>query len=218
MADLDAHTTTLEAILRRGPVIPVVTIDDAALAPPLARALLSGGIEVIEVTLRTPAALDAIRAIRAEVPEILVGAGTVTTPAQLAQAEAAGAAFAVSPGVTPRLLDAARFADVPLLPGVATPGDVLLLVERGLGLAKLFPAELVGGVALLRALFGPFPEVRFCPTGGIDAGNAPAYLALPNVLCVGGSWLAPAEAIAARDWPRIEALARAARGLREAGR
>ncbi len=203
----------LEAILRRGPVIPVVTIADAAHAVPLARALLEGGIAVVEVTLRTPAATEAIRRIRAEVPAILVGAGTVLSPAQLEQVDKLDVAFAVSPGATVRLLEAARASPVPLLPGVATASEAMAVLESGFTLAKLFPAEPAGGVALLKALAGPLPELRFCPTGGIDAGNAAAYLRLSNVLCVGGSWLAPADAIAAGDWRRITALARAASEL-----
>ena len=210
----DAGQPTLEAILRRGPVLPVVTIADPATAVPLARALLAGGIAVIEVTLRTAAAGEAIRRIRAEVPTMIVGAGTVLSPAQLDLARALGAAFAVSPGVTPGLLDAAAESPLPLLPGIATASEAMLLLERGLSLAKFFPAAAAGGPALLRALAGPFPELSFCPTGGIDAGNAAAYLALSNVLCVGGSWLAPADAVAAGDWRRIENLARAARALR----
>lgn len=203
----------LEGILRRGPVIPVVTIADATHAVPLARALLEGGIGVIEVTLRTPAAVEAIRRIRAEVPSMIVGAGTVLSPDQLEQVATLDVAFAVSPGATARLLDAARASPVPLLPGVATASEAMAVLERGFALAKFFPAEPAGGVALLRALAGPLPELRFCPTGGIDARNAAAYLALSNVLCVGGSWLAPPDAIAAGDWGRIRDLARAATAL-----
>ncbi len=206
--------TRLEAILRESPVIPVVTIADAAHAVPLARALLEGGIAVVEVTLRTPAATEAIRRIRAEVPSIVPGAGTVLSPARLEQVEKLDVAFAVSPGATARLLEAARASPVPLLPGVATASEAMTVLESGFTLAKLFPAEPAGGVALLKALAGPLPELRFCPMGGIDAGNAAAYLALSNVLCVGGSWLAPSDAIAAGDWRRITALARAASELR----
>lgn len=204
----------LEAILREGPVIPVVTIADAAHATPLARALLEGGIRVIEVTLRTPAATEAIRRIRAEVPDMVVGAGTVLSPAQLEAVERLDVTFAVSPGATARLLEAARASPVPLLPGVATASEAMAVLESGFTLAKLFPAEPAGGVKLLEALAGPLPELRFCPTGGIDASKAAAYLALANVLCVGGSWLAPRDAIAAGDWRRITALARAASELR----
>lgn len=214
----DERQQKLEAILRRGPVIPVVTIADAGHAVPLARALLEGGIEVIEVTLRTPAATEAIRRIRAEVPSMIVGAGTVLSSAQLEAVERLDVAFAVSPGATVRLLAAARASPVPLLPGVATASEAMTVLESGFALAKLFPAEPAGGTALLRALAGPLPELRFCPTGGIDAGNAAAYLALSNVLCVGGSWLAPSDAIAARDWGRIAALARTACALRGGAR
>lgn len=210
----DARRGELEAILRRGPVIPVVTIADPALAVPLARALLAGGIEVIEVTLRTEAAAEAIGRIVAELPAMAVGAGTVLSPRQLEQVARLGAAFAVSPGLTAGLLVAARSVPVPLLPGVATASELMLASEHGHRLLKLFPAEPAGGVKLLQALAGPFPEARFCPTGGIGPANAPSYLACPNVLCVGGSWLAPAEALAARDWQRIRDLARAARALR----
>jgi 2-dehydro-3-deoxyphosphogluconate aldolase/(4S)-4-hydroxy-2-oxoglutarate aldolase len=213
----DDRRQRLETILRRGPVIPVATIADPDRAVPLARALLAGGIEVVEVTLRTPAALEAIRRIRSEVPAMVVGAGTVVAPAQLETVEKLGVAFAVSPGITPRLLDAAEGSPVPVLPGIATASEALLLLERGMVLAKLFPAGPAGGPALLRALAGPFPELGFCPTGGIDAGNAASYLALSNVLCVGGSWLAPVEAVAGCDWGRIERLAREARALRGEG-
>ena len=202
--------------MRCGPVIPVLRIEETDRAGPLARALFAGGIGVIEVTLRTPAAAEAIRRIRAELPQVIVAAGTVRSAAQLDLAAELGCAFAVSPGTTPRLLDAAAFSPVPLVPGIATPSEACALLERGITVAKLFPAEAAGGIRLLRALFGPFPELRFCPTGGIDPTNAAAYLALPNVLCVGGSWLAPEDAIAAGDWSRIEALARAAAALREA--
>jgi 2-dehydro-3-deoxyphosphogluconate aldolase/(4S)-4-hydroxy-2-oxoglutarate aldolase len=204
----------LEAILRRGPVIPVVTIADAARAVPLARALLAGGVEVIEVTLRTAAAAESIGRIVAEVPAMAVGAGTVLEPSQLEQVARLGAAFAVSPGLTVELLAAAATLPLPFLPGVATASELMLALAHGHRLLKLFPAEPVGGVALLKALAGPFPEARFCPTGGIDPANAPSYLACANVLCVGGSWLAPADAIAQGDWERIRGLARAARALR----
>lgn len=220
MADQpDARRNELEAILRRGPVIPVVTMTDPALAVPLARALLEGGLEVIEVTLRTEAAAEAIRRIAAELPAMAVGAGTVLSPRQLEQVARFGAAFAVSPGATPELLAAARELPVPLLPGVATASELMLAGTFGHRLFKLFPAEPAGGIALLRAFAGPFPEAGFCPTGGIGPANAAAYLACSNVLCVGGSWPAPADAIAHGDWERIRGLARAARALRtEAGR
>ncbi len=178
-----------EALLARAPVIPVVVLDDAERAVPLARSLVDAGMPVIEITLRTPAALEAIELIAAEVPEAWVGAGTVTSPSHADDALAAGAQFLVSPGTTPRLLDALEDSGVPFLPGVATASDIIALLERGITAAKFFPAEASGGVAALRAFAGPFPQVSFCPTGGIDAAKAPGYLALGNVACVGGSWM-----------------------------
>lgn len=204
----------LEAILRRSPVMPVVVIDDATQAVPLARALLAGGIRGIEITLRTPAALDAIRAVNAEVPEMATGAGTVLSRADLEAAARAGAHFAVSPGSTPPLLAAAAAQDLPWLPGAATASEVMMLREAGYRLLKFFPATAAGGAALLKSLHGPLPDVHFCPTGGIAVGSAPGWLALPNVICVGGSWLAPADRMHAADWGAIEALARQAAALR----
>lgn len=197
-------------LLRITPVIPVVILDDPADAAPLARALLAGGIPVIEVTLRTPKALDGIRAIAAEVPEAIVGAGTVTTPALAGEAVDAGARFLVSPGTTDRLLDALASSGVPYLPGTGCVSDVMRVLDRGQREMKLFPAEASGGRAFLKALASPFPEARFCPTGGITPASAPEYRALPNVECVGGSWLTPADAIEAKDWARISRLAVAA--------
>ncbi|MGW2382435.1 bifunctional 4-hydroxy-2-oxoglutarate aldolase/2-dehydro-3-deoxy-phosphogluconate aldolase [Streptomyces sp. NPDC001658] len=196
------------------PVVPVVVIEDAADAVPLARALVAGGLPAIEVTLRTPAALDAIRAIADEVPDAVVGAGTVITPGQVEESAAAGARFLVSPGWTDVLLEAMRASGVPFLPGVSTTSEVVALLERGVREMKFFPAEAAGGTAYLKSLAGPLPQARFCPTGGIGPGNAPAYLALPNVGCVGGTWMLPPDALAARDWARVEALAREAAGLR----
>ncbi|MEU7468125.1 bifunctional 4-hydroxy-2-oxoglutarate aldolase/2-dehydro-3-deoxy-phosphogluconate aldolase [Streptomyces sp. NPDC044984] len=201
------------SVLDLAPVVPVVVVEDAANAVPLARALVSGGLPAIEVTLRTPAALDAIRAIAGEVPGAVVGAGTVITPAQAGEAVAAGARFLVSPGWTDVLLEAMRVSGVPFLPGVSTASEVVALLERGVREMKFFPAQAAGGTAYLRSLAGPLPQARFCPTGGIGPDSAPDYLALPNVGCVGGSWMLPADAVAARDWDRIEALARAAAGL-----
>ncbi|GAA3396216.1 bifunctional 4-hydroxy-2-oxoglutarate aldolase/2-dehydro-3-deoxy-phosphogluconate aldolase [Streptomyces roseoviridis] len=195
------------------PVVPVVVIEDAADAVPLARALVNGGLPVIEVTLRTPAALDAIRAVAAEVPEAVVGAGTVVSAAGVTQAVAAGARFLVSPGWTEGLLDAMGGAGVPFLPGVSTASEVVALLERGVTELKFFPAEAAGGVPYLKSLAGPLPRARFCPTGGISLGSAPSYLALPNVACVGGTWMLPADALASRDWGRVEELARGASGL-----
>lgn len=195
------------------PVVPVVVIEDAADAVPLARALVAGGLPLIEVTLRTPAALDAIRAIGAEVPEAVVGAGTVVSAAGVGNAAAAGARFLVSPGWTEGLLDAMRGSGVPFLPGVSTTSEVVALLERGVTDLKFFPAEAAGGVPYLRSLSGPLPQARFCPTGGVSLASAPSYLALPNVACVGGTWMLPADALAARDWARVESLAREAAAL-----
>ena len=202
------------SLLDIAPVVPVVVIADASDAVPLARALVAGGLPAIEVTLRTPAALDAIRAIAAEVPEAVVGAGTVITPEQVKETVAAGARFLVSPGWTDVLLEAMRGSGVSFLPGVSTTSEVVALLERGVTEMKFFPAEAAGGTAYLKSLAGPLPQARFCPTGGIGPGNAPDYLALPNVGCVGGTWMLPADALAARDWGRVEALAREATGLR----
>ncbi|WP_427762754.1 bifunctional 4-hydroxy-2-oxoglutarate aldolase/2-dehydro-3-deoxy-phosphogluconate aldolase [Streptomyces sp. DSM 41931] len=202
------------SVLGLAPVVPVVVVEDAADAVPLARALVAGGLPAIEVTLRTPAAPDAIRAIAAEVPGAVVGAGTVLTPDQVTDAVAAGARFLVSPGCTDTLLAAMRAADVPFLPGVSTASEAMALLERGVREMKFFPARAAGGTAYLKSLAGPLPQVRFCPTGGIGPDTAPEYLALPNVGCVGGSWMLPEDAVAARDWDRVERLAREAAALR----
>ncbi|MFI1796134.1 bifunctional 4-hydroxy-2-oxoglutarate aldolase/2-dehydro-3-deoxy-phosphogluconate aldolase [Streptomyces sp. NPDC020379] len=201
-------------VLSLAPVLPVVVLDDAGDAVPLARALVAGGLRAVEITLRTGAALEAIRAVAAEVPEAVVGAGTVLTPDQAEAATAAGAGFLVSPGWTKRLLAAATAAGVPFLPGVSTASEVMALLERGVREMKFFPAEAAGGPAFLRSLAGPLPAARFCPTGGIGPQTARAYLALPNVRCVGGTWMLPADALAERDWARVTELARAAASLR----
>jgi 2-dehydro-3-deoxyphosphogluconate aldolase/(4S)-4-hydroxy-2-oxoglutarate aldolase len=201
-------------VMRLAPVIPVVVIDDAASAEPLARALSAGGINTIEVTLRTPAALDAIRAITASAPDMIVGAGTVLSEDDLAAAAKAGARYALSPGGTRKLMKAARDADIPFIPGVATSSEIMQGLELGYTHFKFFPAEQLGGVAALKAQAGPLPNARFCPTGSITPEKAPAYLALENVLCVGGSWIAPADKIKAKDWSGIEAAARQASALR----
>ncbi|MGI5140461.1 MULTISPECIES: bifunctional 4-hydroxy-2-oxoglutarate aldolase/2-dehydro-3-deoxy-phosphogluconate aldolase [unclassified Streptomyces] len=201
-------------VLDLAPVVPVVVLDDAADAVPLARALVAGGLPAIEVTLRTPAALDAIRAIRAEVTDAVVGAGTVISPGQVDDCVAAGARFLVSPGWTDTLLAAMRASGVPFLPGVSTTSEVVALLERGVREMKFFPAQAAGGTAYLKSLAGPLPQARFCPTGGIGPENAPEYLALPNVGCVGGTWMLPGDAVAAKDWARVERLAREAAGLR----
>lgn len=208
----------IQTILDAGPVMPVIVLDRVADAVPLARALVAGGIRVLEVTLRTPAALDSIRAIAAEVPDAILGAGTVVTPADLDAAAKAGAVFAVSPGASPELLRAGRESAIPLLPGVMTPSDVINALSAGQTAMKLFPAAQAGGLGMLKALSGPFPQVRFCPTGGIDLASAPAYLCLPNVACVGGSWLTPADRVKAGDWAAVTELARAAAALRPAPR
>ncbi|MFJ3805144.1 bifunctional 4-hydroxy-2-oxoglutarate aldolase/2-dehydro-3-deoxy-phosphogluconate aldolase [Streptomyces sp. NPDC090073] len=205
------------SVLDLAPVVPVVVLSDPADAVPLARALVAGGLPAIEVTLRTPAAPEAIRAIAAEVPDTVVGAGTVITPEQVDACVAAGARFLVSPGWTEALLTAMRGSGVPFLPGVSTTSEVVALLERGVREMKFFPAQAAGGTAYLRSLAGPLPQARFCPTGGIGAATAAEYLALPNVGCVGGSWMVPADAVAAGDWARIEELARDAAGLRGAG-
>ncbi|MGW5786474.1 bifunctional 4-hydroxy-2-oxoglutarate aldolase/2-dehydro-3-deoxy-phosphogluconate aldolase [Streptomyces sp. NPDC003757] len=205
------------SVLDLAPVVPVVVVDDAADAVPLARALVAGGLPAIEVTLRTPAALDAIRAIAAEVPDAVVGAGTVITAEQVGEVVAAGARFLVSPGWTDTLLEAMRASGVPFLPGVSTTSEVVALLERGVREMKFFPAEAAGGTAYLKALAAPLPQARFCPTGGIGPDSAPEYLALPNVGCVGGSWMLPKDAVAGRDWGRVEALARAAAALSAGG-
>lgn len=197
----------MTSVLDLAPVIPVVVLDDAADAVPLAKALAAGGLPAIEITLRTPAALDAIRAVASAVPEAVVGAGTVLDPGQVQAAVDAGARFLVSPGWTERLLTAMRGAGLPFLPGVSTASEALGLLERGVTEMKFFPAEAAGGTGYLRALASPLPRARFCPTGGIDARRAPEYLALPNVGCVGGTWMIPPDAIRDGDWARIERLA-----------
>lgn len=200
-------------ICRLAPVVPVLVIEDLAQAVPLAKALVAGGLPVLEITLRTPVALQAIRDIAQACPDAVVGAGTLKSPADVEATLEAGAAFGVSPGSPGPLLEAVAAADMPFLPGVATPTEALAGMERGYRLLKLFPAEAVGGRPLLKSLSSPLADLSFCPTGGIGPGNAPDYLALPNVLCVGGSWVAPADKLAAGDWAGIEALARDAKGL-----
>ncbi|WP_328683670.1 bifunctional 4-hydroxy-2-oxoglutarate aldolase/2-dehydro-3-deoxy-phosphogluconate aldolase [Streptomyces sp. NBC_00343] len=203
-------------LLDLAPVLPVVVIEDVADAVPLARALVAGGLPAIEVTLRTPGALEALRAVAGEVSGAVVGAGTVLTPGQVKECVGAGARFLVSPGWTELLLEAMQGSGVPFLPGVSTTSEVVALLERGVREMKFFPAQASGGTAYLKALAGPLPQARFCPTGGIGVDSAPEYLALPNVGCVGGSWMIPADAVAARDWGRVEALAREAAALRSA--
>lgn len=202
-----------EDVLVLTPVLPVVVIEDAAQAAHLARTLLLAGVRSIEVTLRTPAALDAIRAIAADVPEIAIGAGTVLSEADLDAAIDAGARYALSPGGSSKLLKHAREAPIPFIPGVATASEIMRGLELGYTCFKFFPAEQLGGVAAVKALAGPLPQARFCPTGSITPEKAGAYLALPNVLCVGGSWIAPRDAIKAGDWAAIEYAAQQAEAL-----
>jgi 2-dehydro-3-deoxyphosphogluconate aldolase/(4S)-4-hydroxy-2-oxoglutarate aldolase len=204
----------IAAVMAASPVMPVIVIEDVESAVPLARALVSGGIRVLEITLRTANALEAVRRIVANVPGAIVGVGTITHADQIEAVKDAGAAFGVSPGTSAELLGGISTSGLPFLPGVMTPSDVMRVLDAGHEAMKLFPARQAGGVGMLRALGGPFAQVRFCPTGGIDATSAPEYLALANVGCVGGSWLAPPDLVKAGRWAEIEALARAARALR----
>lgn len=214
MLDTARHSQQVDVVFALAPVIPVITIAAIEEAVPLARALADNGLPVLEVTLRTDCALDAIARIAAEVPQACVGAGTVLSAGDLAAVERAGARFAISPGVTEALYEAGSAAGIPLIPGIATAGELMRGLERGWRRFKFFPAEASGGFAALKGFAGPLPMARFCPTGGIDAAKAPAYLALPNVACVGGSWMLPADALAARDWTRIGDLAREAAALK----
>ena len=200
----------ISAIAALAPVVPVLTIERTADAVPLARALVKGGLPVLEITLRTEAALAALAAIAAEVPDAVVGAGTVLPPRQFDDVTRAGARFAVSPGCTPTLVTAARAAGLPFLPGIQTVSEAMVLAEQGFGLMKFFPADVTGGLAWLKAVAAPLAGLRFCPTGGVGADTAQTYLSLANVACVGGSWVAPRDAVAAGDWVRIERLAAAA--------
>lgn len=213
---MSTKTEQLLALLDGQPVIPVLKIDDAKSAVPLARALARGGLRAIEITMRTPAALEAIRRAAAEVPEAVVGAGTILNAAQFEEAAKAGSRFIVSPGASRQVIEAARQSPVPLLPGAITPSEMMTALEEGLDFLKFFPAEQAGGAAFLKSLASPFAGLRFCPTGGVSANNAADYLSLPNVVCVGGSWVAPDDAVKSGDWARIEALAREATKLRKA--
>lgn len=212
-AHAERMTALVDGILRQAPVVPVLAVADIEDAVPLAEALVAAGLPVLEITLRTSAALDVIRRMR-EVPGAIVGAGTVLTREDLFAVQDAGAAFAISPGATDALYVAARDADIPLLPGIATASELMRGLERGLRRFKFFPAESSGGIAALKGFAGPFSQVKFCPTGGIDAAKAPSYLALPNVITVGGSWMVPNDALKAKDWARIGALAKEAATLR----
>jgi 2-dehydro-3-deoxyphosphogluconate aldolase/(4S)-4-hydroxy-2-oxoglutarate aldolase len=205
----------IREILGMAPVIPVLTVSNLAHAAPLARALVAGGLRVLEITMRTPVAIGCIEAIRNAAPDAIVGVGTLTRAVDFAAADRAGAQFGVTPGLTPELAAAARGARFPLLPGVMTPTEVIAARLAGFNLLKLFPAQQAGGVAMLQALRAPFPDVLFCPTGGITRAGAQDYLALPNVLSVGGSWIAPQEMLNSGDWRGIEALARDAAALKK---
>ena len=205
---------TIREIFAIAPVIPVLTVEKLAHAVPLARALVGGGLRVLEITLRTPVALEAIAAIRDAVPDAIVGAGKLTRPEEFQEAERAGAQFGVSPGFTPELAASARAVGYPFLPGVMTPSELMVARAAGFSALKLFPAQQAGGVGMLKALAGPFPDVVFCPTGGVSRETAASFLALPNVPCVGGSWVAPPDRVMAGDWGGIEHLAREAAALR----
>jgi 2-dehydro-3-deoxyphosphogluconate aldolase/(4S)-4-hydroxy-2-oxoglutarate aldolase len=204
----------IREILSLAPVVPVLTVTDLAHAVPLARALCAGGLRVLEITLRTPVALAAIEAMRKAVPEAVIGVGTLTRAVDFAAADRVGAQFGVTPGLTPELAAASRGARFALLPGVMTPTELISARNAGFNVLKLFPAQQAGGIGMLKALGAPFPDVLFCPTGGITRASAAEYLALPNVACVGGSWVAPRELLEAGDWSGIEALARDAAALR----
>jgi len=199
-----------EEILRQGPVVPVMVIHKLEQAVPLAKALMAGGIRVLEITLRTPVAVEAIRAISRDVPGAIVGAGTVIRPEELTAVAEAGAVFAISPGLTVELLQSANQGTIPLIPGISTVSELMTGMALGYTRFKFFPAEAAGGVKMLKAISGPFPQITFCPTGGITRDNYRDYLALANVACIGGSWVAPQEAMDRGDWTRITALAREA--------
>jgi 2-dehydro-3-deoxyphosphogluconate aldolase/(4S)-4-hydroxy-2-oxoglutarate aldolase len=208
------NTDALLPIMTGQAVIPVIVLDDAKDAVPLARALVAGGLPAIEITLRTDAALESIRRVAAEVPDAVVGAGTILNARQFDEAVEAGSKFIVSPGLSPELIDAAEGGPVPLLPGAVTSSEIMAALEEGYYLLKFFPAEQAGGTAYLKSLSSPFGAVKFCPTGGVSAANATDYLSLPNVLCVGGSWVAPKDAVMAGDWARITALSKEAAALK----
>lgn len=203
----------VEDVVSAAPVVPVMVIENLDHAVPLSKALIQGGLKALEITLRTPVALDAIRLIKEEMPDAMIGAGTIVSPADLDAALEAGAAFLVSPGCTPSLADAAQNCGVPMLPGVASPSEAMQLMEKGFTHLKFFPAEAAGGAPMLKSIAGPLPQLTFCPTGGIGPANAMDYLNLPNVACVGGSWMAPADLVKAEDWAEIELRAAKAAAL-----
>lgn len=208
-------SVSIKEVMNTSPVMPVMVINQIDQAVPLSKALVDGGLKVLEITLRTPVALEAIRRIKAEVPGAIVGAGTIINTQTLHQAIDAGAQFIVSPGVTLSLLDAALACGVPILPGVMTPSEVMRLLEKGITAMKFFPAEAAGGIPMLKSIGGPLPQVTFCPTGGVNPKNAPEYLALSNVACVGGSWMAPSDLVDAGDWTEITRRAAEAANLKK---
>ncbi len=208
-------SVTIKEVMTTSPVMPVMVINHVEHAVPLANALVSGGLKVLEITLRTPVALECIRRIKAEVPDAIVGAGTIINTQTLHQAIDAGAEFIVSPGITPSLLDASLTCGVPVLPGVVTPSEVMRLFEKGITSLKFFPAEAAGGIPMLKSIGGPLPQITFCPTGGVNPKNAPEYLALNNVSCVGGSWMAPADLVDAENWTEITRRATEAAALKK---
>lgn len=201
---------TPDFIFSQGPVIPVIVIKDLKTAVPIAKALVAGGIKVLEVTLRTPVALDAIRLISDAVPDAIVGAGTITTVSQLQHSIEAGAQFAISPGISDDLLQAGKQSDIAFIPGISTISELMSGINSGYSHFKFFPAESSGGVKALKSIYGPFPDIRFCPTGGINQSNVNDYLALPNVKCIGGSWILPDQAISEQQWQQISDLTRSA--------
>jgi len=208
-------SVSIKEVMTTSPVMPVMVINQIEHAVPLARALVEGGLKVLEITLRTSVALECIRRIKAEVPDAIVGAGTIINTQTLHQAIDAGAQFIVSPGITDSLLDASLTCGVPVLPGVITPSEVMRLLEKGITAMKFFPAEAAGGIPMLKSIGGPLPQIMFCPTGGVNLNNATDYLALSNVACVGGSWMAPADLVDAENWAEITRRAAAATALRK---
>jgi 2-dehydro-3-deoxyphosphogluconate aldolase/(4S)-4-hydroxy-2-oxoglutarate aldolase len=208
-------TVSIKEVMTTSPVMPVMVINQLELAVPLARALVEGGLKVLEITLRTAVALEAIKLIKAEVPNAIVGAGTIINTQTLDQALAVGAEFIVSPGVTDNLLTAALSSGIPILPGVVTPSEVMRLMDKGITAMKFFPAEAAGGIPMLKSINGPLPQVTFCPTGGVTPKNAPDYLALSNVACVGGSWMAPANLVDEGNWAEITRRAAEAAALKK---
>lgn len=206
---------TIKEIMETSPVVPVMVIENLEDAVPLAKALVEGGLKVLEITLRTAPALEAIAAIKESVPDAIVGAGTIINTETLQASLDAGAEFIVTPGSTPAIIDAAQASGVPILPGVNTPSEAMVLLEKGIAAMKFFPAEAAGGIPMLKSIAGPLPQITFCPTGGVNPKNAQEYLALPNVACVGGSWMAPTDMVKAKKWEEIKQLAAEAAALKQ---